>query len=145
METLIRRRILRRLVWGCTVCLCPTKKDTRLIWVNIRFLQVVIQILHLQVGNYRANTNYRAITIFHTVCSSFIIMLSSQLKFKADCVFTLNILTLLCFHIYLLKELADLGLPYLINYFLASSGFCHLLVTFPNSLKISVLIWIQTV
>ena len=26
VETLIRRRILRRLVWVCTVCICPTKR-----------------------------------------------------------------------------------------------------------------------
>ena len=26
METLIRRRILQRLIWFCTVCLCPTKR-----------------------------------------------------------------------------------------------------------------------
>ena len=32
--TLIRSSILRCLIWVCTVCLCPTKKDARLIWVN---------------------------------------------------------------------------------------------------------------
>ena len=26
VDTLIRRRVLRRLIWVCTVCLCPTKK-----------------------------------------------------------------------------------------------------------------------
>ena len=26
VETLIRRRFLRRLIWVCTVCLCPTKR-----------------------------------------------------------------------------------------------------------------------
>ena len=26
VENLIRRRILRRLIWFCTVCLCPTKR-----------------------------------------------------------------------------------------------------------------------
>ena len=26
VETLIRRRVLRRLVWVCTICLCPTKR-----------------------------------------------------------------------------------------------------------------------
>ena len=26
VETLIRRRVLRRLIWVCTVCLCPTKR-----------------------------------------------------------------------------------------------------------------------
>ena len=26
MEALIRRRVLRRLIWVCTVCLCPTKR-----------------------------------------------------------------------------------------------------------------------
>ena len=32
VDTLIRRRALRRLVWFCTVCLCPTKRT--LLWVN---------------------------------------------------------------------------------------------------------------
>ena len=31
VETLIRRRVLLRLIWGCTVCLRHIKKDTRLI------------------------------------------------------------------------------------------------------------------
>ena len=26
VETLIRRRVLQRLIWVCTVCLCPTKR-----------------------------------------------------------------------------------------------------------------------
>ena len=26
LDTLIRRRILRRLIWVCTVCLCPIKR-----------------------------------------------------------------------------------------------------------------------
>ena len=26
VETLIRRRVLRRLIWVCTACLCPTKR-----------------------------------------------------------------------------------------------------------------------
>ena len=26
VETLIRRRVLRRLIWVCAVCLCPTKR-----------------------------------------------------------------------------------------------------------------------
>ena len=34
VKTLIRRRFIRQLIWVCTVCLCPTKKDTRLIWVD---------------------------------------------------------------------------------------------------------------
>ena len=34
VETLIRRRVLRRLIWVCTVFLCPTKKVARLIWVT---------------------------------------------------------------------------------------------------------------
>ena len=29
------RCVLRRLIWGYTVCLSPTKRDTRLKWVNI--------------------------------------------------------------------------------------------------------------
>ena len=35
VENLIRRRILRRLIWFCTVCQCPTKRTlARLIWVK---------------------------------------------------------------------------------------------------------------
>ena len=34
VKTLIRRRVLRRLIWVYTVCLCPQKWDTRLIWVK---------------------------------------------------------------------------------------------------------------
>ena len=32
VKTLIRHRILWRLIWVCTVCLCPKKWDARLIW-----------------------------------------------------------------------------------------------------------------
>ena len=34
VENLINHRVLRRLIWVCTVCLCPTKKEARLIVVN---------------------------------------------------------------------------------------------------------------
>ena len=36
VESLIRRRILRRLVWFCTVCRCPIKKTLNFIisWLN---------------------------------------------------------------------------------------------------------------
>ena len=34
MDNLIRRRVLRRLIWVCTVLSMPHKKDARLIWVN---------------------------------------------------------------------------------------------------------------
>ena len=44
VETLIRRRILRRLIWVCAVCLCPTKKDAMLIWVNYMQWFVLIKI-----------------------------------------------------------------------------------------------------
>ena len=37
VENLIRCRILLRLMWFCTVCRCPTKKDARLIWVKQPF------------------------------------------------------------------------------------------------------------
>ena len=43
MKTLIRRRILRHLIWVCTVFLCPKKWDARLIWVKmieIKFTKV---------------------------------------------------------------------------------------------------------
>ena len=38
VETLIRRHIVWHLIRVCAVCLCPRKKDARLIWVNIKFL-----------------------------------------------------------------------------------------------------------
>ena len=34
VETQIRCPILWHLVWVCTVCLCPAKKDVKLKWVN---------------------------------------------------------------------------------------------------------------
>ena len=34
VKTLITCRVLRRLIWICTVWLCPKKWDARLIWVN---------------------------------------------------------------------------------------------------------------
>ena len=34
VENLIRRHVLRHLIWFCTVYRCPTKKDARLIWVK---------------------------------------------------------------------------------------------------------------
>ena len=34
VENLIRCRVFQGLIWFCTVCRCPTKKDTRLIWVK---------------------------------------------------------------------------------------------------------------
>ena len=33
METLIRRRVLWRLIWVCTVCLCPTRRTIGLYWL----------------------------------------------------------------------------------------------------------------
>ena len=38
VETLIRRRVLRRLIWVCTVCSMSHKKDARLIWVKMLVL-----------------------------------------------------------------------------------------------------------
>ena len=34
VQTLIRRRVLRRLVWVCTICLCPTKRTLSLNELN---------------------------------------------------------------------------------------------------------------
>ena len=34
VETLIRRRVLRRLIWVCTVCLCPTKRTLGLYGIS---------------------------------------------------------------------------------------------------------------
>ena len=36
MDTLIRRRVLRRLIWVCTVCLCPTKRTPCLYGLRLR-------------------------------------------------------------------------------------------------------------
>ena len=43
VETLIRRRVLRRLIWVCTVCLCPTKRTLVLYGVNSigHFLEIL--------------------------------------------------------------------------------------------------------
>ena len=37
-ENLIRRHILRCLIWFCTICQCPTKNDARLIWVKTLYI-----------------------------------------------------------------------------------------------------------
>ena len=37
VETLIRRRVLWRLIWVCTVCLCPTKKTLCLYGLMVTF------------------------------------------------------------------------------------------------------------
>ena len=36
VETLIRHRVLRRLIWVCTVCLFTTKRTLVIIWVKCR-------------------------------------------------------------------------------------------------------------
>ena len=35
METLVRRRVLRRLIWVCAVCQCPTKRALGLYGLNL--------------------------------------------------------------------------------------------------------------
>ena len=35
VNALFRRRLLWRLICFCSVCLCPTKRETRLTWVNV--------------------------------------------------------------------------------------------------------------
>ena len=47
VENLIRRHVLRCLIWFCTVCRCPTKKDARLIWVIISKLNITVSSQHL--------------------------------------------------------------------------------------------------
>ena len=55
VETLIRHSVMRRLMWVCIVCLCPTKRTlARLIWVydNTTILQAFFSpdesmVLHL--------------------------------------------------------------------------------------------------
>ena len=34
VEPLIRRRVMRRLIWSCTVCICPTKRTLGLYGLN---------------------------------------------------------------------------------------------------------------
>ena len=36
VETLIRRRVLRRLIWVSAICLCPTKRTLGLYGLNMR-------------------------------------------------------------------------------------------------------------
>ena len=48
METLIKRRVLRRLIWVRTVCLCP-KKTLGLYGLNQPFYRVPEQKLHIDV------------------------------------------------------------------------------------------------
>ena len=36
-QTLIRRRVLWRLIWLCTVCQCPTKRALGLYWLTMCF------------------------------------------------------------------------------------------------------------
>ena len=50
MKTLIRRRVLRRLVWVCTVCLCPTKRTLGLNGLS-RMLPSIISIVVVLCGN----------------------------------------------------------------------------------------------
>ena len=40
LETLIRHRILWRLIWVCTVCLCPTKRTLGLYGLNTQKLHL---------------------------------------------------------------------------------------------------------
>ena len=50
VENLIRRHVLWRLIWICTVCLCPTKKDARLIWVKLYITEMsYLDLLYLQI------------------------------------------------------------------------------------------------
>ena len=46
VETHIRRRILRRLIWVCTVCLCPTKRTLGLYGFSINSLDIWKEIVH---------------------------------------------------------------------------------------------------
>ena len=41
VETLIRRRVLRRPVWVCTVCLCPTKRTLGLYGLSLASLKTL--------------------------------------------------------------------------------------------------------
>ena len=44
VDTLIRRRLKRRLIWFCTVCLCPTKRTRGLYWLSSRHLVELITV-----------------------------------------------------------------------------------------------------
>ena len=50
--TLIKQRRMRRLIWVCTVFICPTKKDARLIWVNVKQSQVLFVKISLLTTKY---------------------------------------------------------------------------------------------
>ena len=42
VETLIRRRVMRRMVWVCIVCLCPTKRTLCLYGLKETFVLIKI-------------------------------------------------------------------------------------------------------
>ena len=63
VETLVRRRVLWRLIWVCTVCLCPTKRTMWLYGLICANLEIVqrwernsIQFRHFYVRDYLKST-----------------------------------------------------------------------------------------
>ena len=58
VEALVRLRILRRLIWVCTVCLCPTKRTLRLYGLiyNLGFILGNFFLLNMviKIFGYRA-------------------------------------------------------------------------------------------
>ena len=58
VETLIRRRVLRRLVWVCTVCLRPTKTTLGLHGLKVRLKHSVNVVKILSANKIRAFVTY---------------------------------------------------------------------------------------
>ena len=48
VETLIRHQILWHLIWVCTICLCPTKKDAR----HIRVKNAIILLISKKLQKF---------------------------------------------------------------------------------------------
>ena len=47
METLIRRCILWRLIWVCTICLCPTKRTLGIYWLKCNYFAYFIRVAEI--------------------------------------------------------------------------------------------------
>ena len=47
VETLIRRRILWRLIWVCTICLCPTKRTLGIYKLKCNYFAYLIRVAEI--------------------------------------------------------------------------------------------------
>ena len=65
METLIRRCVLQRLVWVCTVCLCPIKRS-----LSLYGFALFIQGTHKPVLWYTVKTQVKSLITRHSIRSA---------------------------------------------------------------------------